>query len=106
MQDSKYTGWQRGTVVMMLGDNGAEVAIFQGVGGIGRGIGWQLYGVLTVQDENEEEGYLWYRVVKCVMQWCQAGPGLRGRLEGSCIRWRWCRAVRVLDDNIVIGSAG
>ena len=56
MQDSKYTGWQGGPVLMMLGDNGAEVAIFQGVGGIGRGIGWQLYGVLTVQDENEEEG--------------------------------------------------
>ena len=74
MQDSKYTGWQGGPVLMMLGDNGAEVAIFQGVGGIG----WQLYGVLTVQDENEEEGYLWYRVVKCVMQWRQAGPGLRG----------------------------
>ena len=102
MQHSKYTGWQGGTVVMMLGDNGAEVAIFQGVGGIG----WQLYGVLTVQDANEEEGYLWYRVVKCVMQWRQAGPGLRGRPEGSCIRWRWCRAVRVLDDNSVIGSAG
>ena len=73
---------------MMLGDNGAEAAIFQGVGDIG----WQLYGVLTVQDANEEEGYLWYRVVKCVMQWRQAGPGLRGRLEGSCIGWRWCRA--------------
>ena len=52
MQDSKYTGWQGGTVVMMLGDNGVEEALFQGVGGIG----WQLYGVLTVQDENEEEG--------------------------------------------------
>ena len=46
MQDSKYTGWHGGIVVMRLGDNGAEVAMFQGVGGIG----WQL------QDENEEEG--------------------------------------------------
>ena len=52
MQDSKYTGWQGGTVVMMLGDNGAEEALFQGVGGIG----WQLCGVLPVQDANEEEG--------------------------------------------------
>ena len=51
MQDSKYTGWQGGPVLMMLGDNGAEVAMSQGVGGIG----WQLCGVLTVQDENEEE---------------------------------------------------
>ena len=41
-------------MVTMLGDtsNGAEVAMFQCVGGIG----WQLYGVLTVQDQNEEEG--------------------------------------------------
>ena len=52
MQDSKYTGWQGSTVVMMLGDNGAEEAMFQGVGGID----WQLCGVLTVQDANEEEG--------------------------------------------------
>ena len=51
MQDSKYTGWQGGTVVMMLGDNGPEEALFQGVGGIG----WRLCGVLTVQDVNEEE---------------------------------------------------
>ena len=51
MQDSKYTGWQGSTVVMMLGDNGAEEAMFQGVGGIG----WRLCGVLTVQDVNEEE---------------------------------------------------
>ena len=51
MQDSKYTGWQGGTVVTMLGDNGAEEAMFQGVGGIG----WRLCGVLTVQDVNEEE---------------------------------------------------
>ena len=52
-------------------------------------------------------GYRWYRVVKCGMQWRQeAGPGLRGRLEGNCIGWRWYRAVRVLDDNSVIGSAG
>jgi hypothetical protein len=41
----------RGTVVLMLGDNGAEVAMFQSVGGIG----WQLCGVFTVQDENAEE---------------------------------------------------
>ena len=52
MQDSKYTGWQGGTVVVMLGDNGEEVAMFQGVGGKG----WHLCGVLTVQDENAEEG--------------------------------------------------
>ena len=32
----------------MLGDNGAEEAMFQGVGGIG----WQLYGVLTVQGNS------------------------------------------------------
>ena len=37
MQDSKYTGWQGGTVVMMLGDNGAEVALHRGnVPGRGR----------------------------------------------------------------------
>ena len=38
-------------MVTMLGDNGAEEALFQGVGGIG----WRLCGVLTVQDVNEEE---------------------------------------------------
>ena len=70
MQDSKYTGWQGGTVVMVLGDNGAEVAMLQGV----VGMGWQLCGAVTVQGENEEEGSL-DGAARVTMAWASDGAG-------------------------------